>query len=80
VKIEQNRKPKKPFEKVQLAILSDRLKSSDEEAEIILEKISGKFACILGITETSIESDVEFSGRELDLIFTINKQNTPPGK
>jgi hypothetical protein len=71
---------RKPLTRVQLAILSDRLKFSEEEAEQTVARIGENFAKILGITETSIETDFEFSGRELDLIFTINKQNTPTKK
>lgn len=68
---------KSPLRHVQLSILSDRLKLSKEEAEKTVTRITKNFAKILGITETSIEIDFEFSGREVDLIFTINKQNTP---
>lgn len=71
---------RKPLTRVQLAILSDRLKTSEDDAELTVEHISRNFAKILGITESSISTDFEFSGRELDMIFTINKQNTPVKK
>jgi hypothetical protein len=39
--------------------------------------MTGDIANILGITDRGITTEMEFSGRELDLIFTINNQNTP---
>jgi hypothetical protein len=71
---------KKPLEKVRLAILADRMKTSEEEAEISAETITLDLAKVLDITETSIKTEVEFFGRELDLIFTISKQNKPAKK
>lgn len=73
-------KLKKPLEKVRLAILADRMKTSEEEAEISAETITLDLAKVLDITETSIKTEVEFFGRELDLIFTISKQNKPAKK
>ena len=81
MKLESRRKTfHRPLERVQIAILSDRLKTSEEHAEAIVADMSRNFAKVLGIIDSSITTDVEFSGRELDLIFTINKQNTPTGK
>lgn len=71
---------KKPLEKVRLAILADRMKTSEEEAETSAETITLDLAKVLDITETSIKTEVEFFGRELDLIFTISKQNKPAKK
>jgi glutamate dehydrogenase/leucine dehydrogenase len=66
-----------PLEKIRRSLLADRIKTSSQEAELLLEQITADTAKILGITETSLTPDIEFSGREMDLIFTINKQNTP---
>ncbi len=73
----KNRTRSTPFEKVRRSLLADRLKTSAQEAELLLDQITADTAKILGITETSLTTDIEFSGREMDLIFTINKQNTP---
>jgi hypothetical protein len=78
--VKYNSKPnitRRPLEKVQLALLSDRLKSSEEHTQLLLKKMTGDIANILGITDRGITTEMEFSGRELDLIFTINNQNTP---
>lgn len=70
----------KPLDKVRLALLSDRLKTTEKNSEAIVENLSKDIAKILGITESSVSTEMEFSGRELDLVFTINKQNTPKNK
>ncbi len=66
-----------PGDKVRLAILSNRLKVPRDEAERLLNAIETTAASILGIPATAITSDTEFAGRDLDVILTINKQNTP---
>ena len=81
MKPELNRKTlHQPLEKAKISILSDRLKTSEEHAAAIVANMSRDFAKVLGIIESSITTDIEFSGRELDLLFTINKQNIPTGK
>lgn len=71
------RKALSPEEKVKLAILGNRLNVTVEEADRLLTDIQTDVAGILGLTEPAIATDVEFAGRDLDLIFTVNKQNTP---
>jgi len=66
-----------PGEKVRLAILSSRLKVTRDEAERLLNSIESEVASILGIPATAVTSETEFAGRDLDLVLTINKQNTP---
>lgn len=66
-----------PDQKVRRAILANRLKVAPLEADRIVKKIVSEVADILGIPEFTIEAGAEFAGRSLDLIFTINRQNTP---
>jgi hypothetical protein len=66
-----------PGEKTRLAILSNRLKVTREEAERLLAGIEAEVASVLGIPATAVGTETEFAGRDLDLILTINKQNIP---
>ena len=66
-----------PGEKARLAILSNRLKVTREEAERLLNGIEAEVASVLGIPVTAVDTETEFAGRDLDLILTINKQNIP---
>ncbi|GAB4276025.1 MAG: hypothetical protein Kow0029_17630 [Candidatus Rifleibacteriota bacterium] len=70
----------KPLEKARMSLLADRLKTSEKDAGLRLRSLEQDIANILGITDTGIYTELEFSGRELDLVFTINKQNTPKNK
>ncbi|MGM0598401.1 MAG: hypothetical protein ACQETH_01170 [Candidatus Rifleibacteriota bacterium] len=69
-----------PLRKAQMAIFADRLKTSPENASLLLENLKSDIADILEVTNTGIKTSTEFYGRELDLLFTINKQNTPRKK
>jgi hypothetical protein len=69
-----------PLAKAQMAIFADRLKTSPENASLLLEKLKSDIAEILEVTDSGIKTSTEFYGRELDLLFTINKQNTPRKK
>lgn len=60
-----------------MAILSNRLKVTRDEAERLLHDIESEVAVILGVPVSAVESDTEFAGRDLDLVLTINKQNIP---
>jgi hypothetical protein len=66
-----------PGERVRLALLSNRLKVTRDEAERLLNSIESEVAATLGIPVTAVSSGTEFCGRDLDLVLTINKQNTP---
>ncbi|OGK10407.1 MAG: hypothetical protein A2W80_16470 [Candidatus Riflebacteria bacterium GWC2_50_8] len=66
-----------PGEKARLAILSNRLKVTREEAERLLNGIEAEVASVLGIPVAAVDTGTEFAGRDLDLILTINKQNIP---
>lgn len=73
----RNRKNFSPEERVKLAILSGRLNVTSDEAARLLQEIQDQVTEILGIPETATDTDIDFSGRDLDLVFTVNKQNTP---
>jgi len=66
-----------PGEKIRLAILSNRLKVTRDEADRLINSIESEVASILGIPLTAVTTDTEFAGRDLDLVLTINKQNIP---
>lgn len=66
-----------PGEKVKLAILGNRLNVTREESTRLLSDIHSEVAEILGLPATAVDIDTEFAGRDLDLTFTVNKQNTP---
>lgn len=66
-----------PEKKVKLSLFSNRLKITQLEAEILLEQIEMKVSKILNVPITELKSKTEFCGRDLDLVLTINKQNTP---
>lgn len=73
----RNKKSFSPEERVKLAILGGRLNVTSDEAARILQEIQNQVAGILEIPETATDTDIDFSGRDLDLVFTVNKQNTP---
>lgn len=62
---------------MKLAILGGRMNVTSDEAARILQEIQNQVAVILEIPETATDTDIDFSGRDLDLVFTVNKQNTP---
>ncbi len=76
----QDNKKLSPVEKVRLAILGNRLNMTRDEAGRLLDDLQGKIAGILGVTPVAVEPETEFAGRDLDLVFTINKQNLPGRK
>lgn len=67
-------------ERVKFAILGNRLSLSNEEAQNLLEDLHKETAKLLSIPETAVTLDADFFGRDFDLVFTINKQNTPRNK
>jgi len=73
----RRRKVLSPGEKARLAILSNRLKVTRDEAERLLNGIEAEVASVLGIPVSAVGLETEFAGRDLDLILTINKQNVP---
>lgn len=66
-----------PGERVKYSILGNRLGITGENAWKVLNDLKLEAARTLGISDTSINADVDFSGRDYDLVLTINKQNTP---
>ena len=77
---ESPRKKLPAGEKVRLAILGNRLNMTSDEAGRLLDDLQNEIASILGITPAAVLPDTEFAGRDLDLVFTLNKQNTPKAK
>ncbi|MBR4330597.1 MAG: hypothetical protein IKP71_12190 [Candidatus Riflebacteria bacterium] len=77
---EKTLKKLSPKEKVQYSILGNRLGLTDENARLTLESIHKDTARIFSIPESSVTSEIDFSGRDFDLVFTISKQNTPSSK
>ena len=67
-------------EKVKFAILGNRLGLSAENAKILLDNIQQDTASIFSIPDSEVFSDIDFSGREFDLVLTINKKNIPDNK
>lgn len=67
-------------DKVKLAVLAGRFNTTKDQAQTLMQEIHADVASILGIPETAVSNDAEFLGRNLDLTFTINKQNAPKGK
>lgn len=69
-----------PKERVQFSILGNRLGLTGENARLLLESLHKDTAQVFSIPETEVAYDIDFSGRDFDLIFTINKQNIPSNK
>lgn len=69
-----------PGERVKYSILGNRLNLSTENAQLLLEELQQETAKVFMLPESAVNSDVDFSGRDFDLVFTINKQNTPTNK
>ncbi|HNX76055.1 MAG TPA: hypothetical protein PLM07_06575 [Candidatus Rifleibacterium sp.] len=69
-----------PGEKVRLAVLGNRLNMTRDEADRLLSDLQKEIATILAVPESAVSPDTEFAGRDLDLVFTLNKQNTPNRK
>lgn len=70
----------KAIEKTKLEILASRLGISFNEAKKLQAELKGNLAKTLGITTSAVFPDIEPAGRELDLVFVINKQNLPRKK
>ena len=69
-----------PGERVKYSILGNRLNLSAENAQLLLEELTEETAKVFELPESAVNSDVDFYGRDFDLVFTINKQNTPTNK
>ena len=66
-----------PFEKVRNALIANRLNIEEKEAEVICSALPKELADLLSLNENAVTMTSEISGRNLDLLFTINKQNKP---
>ncbi|MDD3146886.1 MAG: hypothetical protein PHD82_06250 [Candidatus Riflebacteria bacterium] len=75
-----SRKKLSPLEKVRMAVLGNRLNMTRDEAGRLLDDLQKEIATILEVPEVAVLPDTEFAGRDLDLVFTLNKQNTPNRK
>ena len=69
-----------PKEKVKYSILGNRLGLTEENARLLIESLHKDTAHIFSIPESAVTPEIDFSGRDFDLVFTINKQNTPSNK
>ncbi|MBF0498939.1 MAG: hypothetical protein HQM09_02295 [Candidatus Riflebacteria bacterium] len=52
-------------------LLCDRLRLSESEVNALLDSLHREGSSILGLRPEHVTFDVEFSGRELDLLFTF---------
>lgn len=48
-----------------------------DEAGKMFDSLPKEVSKLLSIQEVAITSDIEISGRNMDFLFTINKQNKP---
>ena len=69
-----------PKEKVKFAILGNRLGMSSENAKRLMEDLTKETARTFFLPEIDVNSDIDFSGREFDFVFTISKQDIPDNK
>ena len=69
-----------PKEKVKFAILGNRLGLTSNNAKHLFDTFHKETASIFSLDESDIISDIDFSGREFDFMFTINKKNIPDNK
>lgn len=49
----------------------------ENESGIIFDSLPKEVADLLFISERAITTETEISGRNLDILFTIDKQNKP---
>ena len=78
--IDKKSQPLTPGEKAKIAILADRLGIGTNEAYRIQTDLSEKLAKTLGLMPHTIKTKIEPTGRDLDMVFVINKQNLPKKK
>ncbi len=71
-KLKQN-----PLEQVKWQILQDRLQLGPLETIAWMESLQREVAKHLGVAPSAITFDAEFHGREMDLLFTLDRQNLP---
>ncbi len=67
-------------EKVKFAILGNRLGLSSNNAKYLFDSFHKETASIFSLDDSEVMSDIDFSGREFDFVFTINKKNIPENK
>ncbi|MBP5470860.1 MAG: hypothetical protein J6Z11_16640 [Candidatus Riflebacteria bacterium] len=65
---------------VKFALLGNRLGQSEENAKLLFDSLQNETANIFSLSESAINADVEFIGREFDFIYTISKQDIPDNK
>lgn len=71
---------KDPLSLVKLQILQDRLQLNPGETLAWLESMHLEVARQLGLPPVAVSFDAEFHGRDLDLLFTLDRQNLPPAR
>lgn len=59
------------------ALLADRLRLSQHETRLLLEHIQSGFAEQFQMSMSTVGFDIEFHGRSIDLVFTVNRRNLP---
>ena len=64
-------------EKAKLAILASRMGIEINDAQDLQNKLTEKLSKTLGIVPEAISTNIEPAGRDLDMLFVINKQNLP---
>lgn len=69
-----------PKEKVKYDILGNRLGLSGENAKVLIDDIHKETASIFSLPKNAVNSDIDFLGREFDIVFTISKENIPDNK
>ena len=71
---------KEPLSLVKFQILQDRLQLNPSETLAWLESMHQEVARQLGLPAVAVAFDAEFHGRDLDLTFTLDRQNLPPAR
>ncbi len=67
-------------DKVKFAILGNRLGMTHENAKLLMKDLTKETAKTFFLPEIDVNSDIDFSGREFDFVFTISKQDIPDNK
>ena len=65
------------YENIRNAIIGKRLGMHEIEAGRVFNTLPKDLAKLLSIQEVTIKVDTEIAGRNMDILFTINKQNKP---
>ena len=69
-----------PVEVMKLQLMRDRLNLPPAQSRRLIESLRQDIAGVLGVNPDQMHTDIDFSGPEMDLVFTFSETAVRGGK